>query len=47
MVGDFAMTKCDPPPALVEGDFIGSAEAGTLWGRVDSAIIRISPLKRL
>jgi hypothetical protein len=32
MVGDFAMTKCDPPPALVEGDFIGSAEAGTLWG---------------
>ena len=32
MVGDFAMAKCDPPPALVEGDFIGSAEAGTLWG---------------
>jgi long-chain acyl-CoA synthetase len=32
MVGDFAMAKCDPPPALVEGDFIGSDEAGTLWG---------------
>jgi len=32
MVGDFAMAKCDPPPALVKGDFIGSAEAGTLWG---------------